>query len=273
MRYRSFMTFDPYLSFAEGERGFLEKIFVMADGTPTETRYNGGDGRDYLKSLWRTGRAAYKVIAEREGNQPTKETFDEIAVGIEDIEKDFTPAMRDLIKGGQLVLVEDVDSSPTSDIESSIENAPVGWILDIYMNMARSALASGEMSLDEFPDFEALQLALAVIHIDNYIIAHHLGSDLDAFFEEIQSHVSSASLYKATIEVAKQTASAIGRRSARSRHREGNKQKAAAVADWESEGHKFSSMRAFSRECFKRYGVTDFMTVYNWLREHKKSKV
>lgn len=47
---------------------------------------------------------------------------------------------------------------------------------------------------------------------------------------------------------------------------------AAALADWENEGHKYSSMRAFARACFKRYGVTDFMTVYNWLRRHRKTK-
>lgn len=57
---------------------------------------------------------------------------------------------------------------------------------------------------------------------------------------------------------------------AAARHREGNEQRAVALADWEAEGHKFSSMRAFARECFKRYGVTDFMTVYNWLRRARK---
>jgi len=50
------------------------------------------------------------------------------------------------------------------------------------------------------------------------------------------------------------------------------KAKAAALADWANEGHKYSSMRAFARECFKRYGVTDFMTVYKWLLDSRKTK-
>jgi len=70
----------------------------------------------------------------------------------------------------------------------------------------------------------------------------------------------------------KDAISELNRSSAQARHSATNQQKAAALADWETEGHKFSSMRAFARECFKRYGVTDFMTVYNWLREHSKPK-
>lgn len=48
------------------------------------------------------------------------------------------------------------------------------------------------------------------------------------------------------------------------RHKETNNFR--ALADWAAEGDKFSSRRAFARECFKRYGVTDFTTVYNWIR-------
>lgn len=62
------------------------------------------------------------------------------------------------------------------------------------------------------------------------------------------------------------------RRSAAVAHKAVRQQKNNALADWEAEGHNFSSMRAFARECYKRYEVTDFMTVYNWLREHRKRK-
>lgn len=61
------------------------------------------------------------------------------------------------------------------------------------------------------------------------------------------------------------------RRAADCSHRHNREMRAAALADWEAEGHKFSSMRAFARESFKKYGVRDFMTVYNWLRKHRKA--
>lgn len=48
--------------------------------------------------------------------------------------------------------------------------------------------------------------------------------------------------------------------------------KAAAIADWKACSHEYSSMRAFARNCYKKYGVTDFTTVYNWLREHSRAE-
>ncbi|RRV10872.1 hypothetical protein EGJ28_13490 [Stutzerimonas xanthomarina] len=49
--------------------------------------------------------------------------------------------------------------------------------------------------------------------------------------------------------------------------------KAAAIADWEANGHKYKSPRAFARNCkFKDYGVEDFMTVYLWILEHRRTK-
>lgn len=40
MSFDGFMTCDPYLTFAEGERGFQERIFLRADSTPTATWYD-----------------------------------------------------------------------------------------------------------------------------------------------------------------------------------------------------------------------------------------
>lgn len=57
---------------------------------------------------------------------------------------------------------------------------------------------------------------------------------------------------------------------AKARHRETNAHRADAIEQWNAGGHQFSSMRAFARNRFKDFGVTDYMTVYNWLRKARR---
>ncbi|NMZ68829.1 hypothetical protein SAMN05216370_0907 [Pseudomonas peli] len=57
---------------------------------------------------------------------------------------------------------------------------------------------------------------------------------------------------------------------AKARHKETNAHRAAAIEHWNAGGHQFSSMRAFARNRFKDFGVTDYMTVYNWLRKARR---
>lgn len=54
------------------------------------------------------------------------------------------------------------------------------------------------------------------------------------------------------------------------RHKETNAHRAEAIEQWNAGGHQFSSMRAFARNRFKDFGVTDYMTVYNWLRQARR---
>lgn len=57
---------------------------------------------------------------------------------------------------------------------------------------------------------------------------------------------------------------------AKARHKETNAHRAAAIEQWNAGGHQFSSRRAFARNRFKDFGVTDYMTVYNWLRKARR---
>lgn len=59
-------------------------------------------------------------------------------------------------------------------------------------------------------------------------------------------------------------------RAAKARHKETNAHRAEAIEQWNAGGHQFSSMRAFARNRFKDFGVTDYMTVYNWLRQARR---
>lgn len=272
MSFHRFQSFDPYLSFAEGQRGFQERIFIHPDGEPSECWYGKDkDGKGYLSSMWRIGRDAYATIAAKVGEQPTAEFFHETATDIQELEKELLPTIQNLIESGKLALLEDRDSPPVADL-CALTDAPDGWLTEVFMRVVMPSVVAGELTEADAPDFEELLLATAVLYIDDYIIACQIGNGVDVASDLVTTNIQSAKLYRETLDAAKAAVSAVGRRSAKARHAPTNQSKAAALADWKTEGHNFSSMRAFARECFKRYGVRDYMTVYNWLREDRKAK-
>lgn len=271
MSFDGFMAFDPYLSFAEGERGFRERVFLQTDSTPTETWHGKErDGKGYLSSLWRIGRDAYATIAERAGEQPTRAYFKEAAAYIRELEKEFAPAVQQLIDDGRLTLLEDRDSPAVTDLQSILEDAPDGWLLEVFMRVVRPSVVSGHIAADDLPDFELLLLIVAVLYLDNCIIASQIGRGADTAFELVSVNVASAKLYRETIEAAKDAVSALGRRSAKARHSPTNQQKAAALAAWDAHGANVSSMAAFARARHKEFGVTE-RTLYDWVRGHRKA--
>lgn len=272
MSFYGFMAFDPYLSFAEGERGFREKIFLRADGTPTATWYDvRHDGKGYLSSLWRIGRDAYATITEREGWQPSRAYFKEAAAHIRELEKDFAPQVQRLIDDGQLTLFEDRDSPAVTDLARTLEDAPDGWLLEVFMRIVRPSVVSGHIAEDDLPDFELLLLIVAILYLDYYIIAENLdAADLDVFSELVQVNIASAKLYRETVNTVNEAVSALGRRSAKARHAPTNQQKAAALAAWDAHGANVSSMAAFARTRHKEFGVTE-RTLYEWVRDHRKT--
>jgi len=87
-----------------------------------------------------------------------------------------------------------------------------------------------------------------------------------AFVDAEQEHKKKVDI------LVKEKLSLAAARAASARHKENREQKSAALADWDATGHTFSSMRAFARNRYREYGVTDFTTVYNWLRYHQKAK-
>ena len=272
MSFDGFMTFDPYLTFAEGERGFRERIFLRADGVPSATWYDSQhDGKGYLSSLWRLGREAYATIAERADGQPTASYFKEAAANIKELEKEYAPAIQQLIQDGRLTLLEDRDSPAVTDLERTLEDAPDGWLLEVFMRIVRPSVVSGHIAADELPDFELLLLIVAVLYLDDYIIAENLdAADLDMFSDLVQTNIASAKLYRETVNAAKEAVSALGRRSAKARHTPTNQQKTAALAAWDAHGANVSSMAAFARARHKEFGVTE-RTLYEWVRDHRKA--
>ena len=124
MSFHRFQSFDPYLSFAEGQRGFQERIFIHPDGEPSECWYGKDkDGKGYLSSMWRIGRDAYATIAAKVGEQPTAEFFHETAIDIQELEKELLPTIQNLIESGKLALLEDRDSPPVADL-CALTDAP-----------------------------------------------------------------------------------------------------------------------------------------------------
>lgn len=267
-----FLTFDPYLTFAEGERGFREKIFLDSDGIPTSSWHSSGhDGRGYLTSLWRAGREAYAIVADRLEKQPTAEDFKEINADIGEIEKHWLPHIQRAIDEGRIV-VKEYGGSPMISMELAEEGSPNGSVLCIVEKIITPSVISGDTSAEKAYDFEAFFSAAGVLHIDLYIVAKQMNAlEMDDYHHSAQACFSLAKRYRQTVDASKAAVSAMGRRSANARHKPTNQLKAAAVAAWDARGDQYSGMAAFARHHHKKYEVTE-RTLYAWIREYRNAK-
>jgi hypothetical protein len=120
---------------------------------------------------------------------------------------------------------------------------------------------------NEKDDYGALHSLL--IYQYDALCSLHSSSRLDdclALFESIAS-TREVMMHCHRELIGKETISRQARARASIAHRETNAHRAKAIERWHAEGHQFSSMRAFARSTFRDFGVTDFTTVYNWLRE------
>lgn len=171
-----FQTFDPYLTFAKGERGFREKIFLQTDGNSTEAAWYGAErsGEGYLSSIWQIGRDAYAVVAEKLGKEPTTDDFKEIARDIRQLETDLIPHCQSLLDIG-MIRIESEDASPIASLTAALEDVYDGWLTEVFMQTVRPAVIAGHIADSDLPDFEGLLSALAVMHVDSFIIASQLG--------------------------------------------------------------------------------------------------
>ncbi|UPQ84771.1 hypothetical protein M0M42_10490 [Pseudomonas knackmussii] len=273
MSFHRFQAFDPYLTFAEGERGFREKIFLRADGTPSETAWYGEsrDGKGYLSSMWRVGRDAYARVAAKAGEQPTAAYFEEVAADIQKLERDLAPEIQRLVQTGTLKLFEDRDAEPLTDLSAAIEDAPDGWLTEVFMRVVMTGVVSRVITEEETADFEGLLSAAAVLYLDDYIIANQIGRGVDIASELVMVNFTSAKLYRETVDAAKEAVSAVGRRSASAAHKATNALKGKALSEWDQSGHTYSGMAAFARHRHKAYEVTE-RTLYGWVREHRRAK-
>lgn len=272
MSFHKFLSYDPYLSFAEGQHGFQDKVFLRSDGSPCESWYGKNlDGKDYLSTIWRLGRDAYATIARKLGEQPSVDFFEATAAEIRALEKELLPTIQALIERGQLALHEDRDSPAVDDL-SAITDAPDGWLTEIYMRITIPCVVSGVIAEADAPDFESLLLAAAVLYIDDYIIAKQLANGADIAFDLIATNIASAKLYRETIDAAKSAVSANSRRSANERHKGTNALKEKALTEWDHEGSKYSGMAAFARHRHKTYEVTE-RTLYSWVQKHRKAQI
>lgn len=270
-----FQTFDPFMSFDKSGHGFREKVFLKADGkSATPARYEESRDRSaYLSSLWRMGREAYATLGEKYGDELTTDFFEANLAAIKELERSLIPAIQGFVDGGSLTLRARGDYDAVEDVTQLLDEGSRGTVAEVFMRCLIPLVIAGEIAGDEVADFEGVFLTIAISNIDDCLVANHIGHDASGALELVMSNIASATLYRETIDAAKGALSAAARRSAEARHRSNSQQRAAALADWEAEGHNFSSMRAFARECYKRYEVKDFTTVYNWVREHRKNKV
>ncbi len=274
MSFSGFLAVDPFLTFAEGELGFKEKLFIGLDGVPSDKSWYGEEwnGMQSLPSVWRLGREAYVVVAKKMGRNPTIEDFKDTYKEILAIEAEFAPVAQSWIDEGVLVLYSSADEPPIKDLASAMADAPLGWLLEVYMRATRDSVVSGEISADKFPDFEGLLAAIAVMYVDSCVIARHIdGRGLDEAIDIVQTNLASANLYRECISSVNLALGARAKKASKSRHESMNLLKASLVDEWERSKHEYDSRADFARIVARLHGVKE-RTLYEWIGKYEQSK-
>lgn len=274
MSFSGFLAVDPYLTFADGERGFKEKLFIGLDGVPSDESWYGEEwgGRPSLPSVWRLGREAYVVVAKKLGRNPTVQDFKEIHGEILEIEQEFSPVAQNWIDADVLVLYSDADELPVKNLVLEMQDAPLGWLLEVFMRVSRDSVVSGEISADKFPDFEGLLAAIAVMYVDSCVIASHIdGRGLDEAIDIVQTNLSSAELYRECIDSVSLALGARAKKASNSRHAPTNALKAKLIKDWAASKHEYKSRADFVRIVARVHGIKE-RTLYEWIGQYEHSQ-
>jgi len=277
MSFEGFRTLDPYMTFAEPERGRNAEIFVQVDGTPAVPAIAFlvwvGEQRDtkrLLSTAWRIGREAYSTVAANLGYQPRAGYFVETARLIRETEKNLIPALEPMVENGQLVIQGWRSFPARTSLSVMLEHAPEGWLLEIFMRTQLPELVSGATVAPM--DFDVLLSAIAVTHLDSYLAVQYGGkADQELAFKALMASVGAARLYSDVVKAAKNAASSAARRAATAGHSRTNSLKLEALQEWERTGLGLSSIAAFARIYHERFEVRE-RTLYGWVSKHQKAK-
>ncbi|AZF22326.1 hypothetical protein [Pseudomonas sp. R3-52-08] len=274
MSFSGFLAVDPYLTFADGELGFKEKLFIGLDGVPSDRSWYGNEwnGQPSLPSVWRLGREAYVLVAKKLGKNPSVQDFKDIYKEIVGIEEEFAPVVQSWIDADVLVLHSDADEPPVTNLVAEMQDAPLGWLVEVFMRTAKDTVISGEIAADKFPDFEKLLSAIAVMHVDSCVIASHIdGRGLDEAIDIVQTNLSSAKLYKECIASVGLALGSRAKKASSSRHAPTNALKAKLVNEWVESKHEYRSRADFVRIIARVHGVKE-RTLYEWIGQYEQSQ-
>lgn len=183
------------------------------------------------------------------------------------------------------------EDKPTQQVAQEASEAIDGY-LSFLVTCLRDATAAGGYQRQAAQDgrlyaavdryipagFEGHEFkeALRIYQLDNLIGLYREGRFDDALLViddllEIEADIESATMYSWHDADNEAQLSQTQRDRARKRHKENNEQRAAALAEWESNGASYSSAAGFARYRHKHYGVTE-RTLGDWIREHRKTK-
>lgn len=137
--------------------------------------------------------------------------------------------------------------------------------------VVRWGMFSGPSNLEDEASIEALLL----YQLDRLVGAYkeqdvdkcvHLGADIC----DLQTLLAEIRLEREILAMADFEKSKVARNRAKLRHSGTEKERLAALAEWEAHGSNVSSMAAFARSRHKDFGVTE-RTLYGWVRDHRKA--
>lgn len=261
MGFFRFITFDPYRSFSEAEKGFTERRFYREDGAPT---YDAPSDTPFAQTVWRIGRSAYSTVAKKIGKEPKAEDFHLLASEIKAFEEEFIPCADKWIQEGQCIIKDNRDDPPLKSL-SEMNDAPDGWFLECAMRITKSVIKVSGLPADKFPDYEKLLAATACMYIDDCIIADINGFRLDIPMEVVQTSIAGAELYRETTEAIDAAHKGRATKAAHASHAEDRELKAQALAWYAEHKAEYSSKDEAAIAITKQVPVK-FATARKWLK-------
>lgn len=268
MKIPRLLAYDPLLSFADGEKGNVQKTFINSEGRPPSSRYESSV--EHTSTVWREGKKTYQAIVEIIGTQPGAEELQEIYKDVREFEKQIATAF-----DTQGIHTHDVSGQRIESVTEILEEYTTGAVLEMFATFIQGHSISIFEDNESAPEEVRIDLWLyvcALFSLDDYIIAEFMdGRGLDEAASFFYGFLKSAELYRQTIEAAKTALSAAGRKSANARHAVTNELKARLLEEWDAQKHEYKNRADFARIVSRREKMKE-RTLYEWIAQHERNK-
>lgn len=255
---RLFQAYDPYMTFCADAPGYERGVFRDEEPAFKE------EHNERFRHVWHEGEEAYIAVAQALDKQPTAQDFKRLRIAIEELGSALAPLVMGAVDAGYLTLTDEYGvEMKAADGLCSVQ-ALVAFVAIYIYEIAEGgeAVAPYMIQTDsgKILSLEIVFQAMAVITIDDYLIACLLASGEASAYRELKLYLHMAE----TIINAKRIAKAAARSTRSAQARKAARAKAerlydrdGAILEWNINGSAYSSAAAFARQWHKDFNYTD----------------
>lgn len=198
---KPFLNFDPFLSFSRQSSGRKERRFYNHKGEPA---YKDLPQKGESSSLWQTGSDVYDELANHLSHEPTTDELLALVRELVQLEDEIASDIQRRIDSGLIDLVLNGGPEPIQDFKSPAQNALLGWVTEVYVNLQKAA-GPNTTAGEEPPDFGPALAVAALVQIDNCILCHQLDVNFDKALSDLHSFLNAASSMRERLRTTRET--------------------------------------------------------------------